>query len=144
MAACLQDSKEKCGQFSKGKCYGPFGSARIVDRKIKLRKKEVGELISWVSGLSLLNGNFGLNCWLGLKLLVVKELTRDHRPGRDDKKSQVENAGGYTIEWNGTPHINHDLSLPWAFVNVLADEVPICLVQLKLAYLIVAKFDRSF
>uniref|UniRef100_A0A803LFK8 Uncharacterized protein n=1 Tax=Chenopodium quinoa TaxID=63459 RepID=A0A803LFK8_CHEQI len=77
MAACLQGSKEKCGELSKEKCLGPFGSARIACRERKLRKKEVGELISWVSGLGLFNGNLGFEMLAGnqLGLLSVLDLS---------------------------------------------------------------------
>lgn len=54
----------------------------------------------------------------GLKLLVVKELTRDHRPDRDDEKFRVENAGGYVIEWSGVPRVNGRLAVSRAIGDV--------------------------
>ncbi|XP_021764354.1 uncharacterized protein LOC110728976 isoform X2 [Chenopodium quinoa] len=54
----------------------------------------------------------------GVKLLVVKELTSDHRPDRDDEKSRVENAGGYVIEWSGVPRINGRLAVSRAIGDV--------------------------
>uniref|UniRef100_A0A803M831 Methyltransferase n=1 Tax=Chenopodium quinoa TaxID=63459 RepID=A0A803M831_CHEQI len=70
MVACLQGSKEKCGQFSKEKRLNLFGSAQIACRERKLRKKEVGELISWVSGLGLFNGNLGFEMLLGMGFIA--------------------------------------------------------------------------
>ncbi|KNA08704.1 hypothetical protein SOVF_160310 isoform B [Spinacia oleracea] len=74
MAACLQGSKEKCWEFSKEKCLGPFGSARIACREGKLRRKEVGRLISWVSGLGLANRNSGFEMLVSNQLGLLPEL----------------------------------------------------------------------
>ncbi|XP_057517574.1 uncharacterized protein LOC130798554 [Amaranthus tricolor] len=57
MVACLQDSKEKCETFALEKSLDPFKWARIAAPKKKMGKKEVGRLISWVSGLGFWNGN---------------------------------------------------------------------------------------
>ncbi|XP_048499917.1 uncharacterized protein LOC104894573 [Beta vulgaris subsp. vulgaris] len=70
MGVCLQNSKEKCGEFAKEKCLGPFKWARVACRERKLRKEEVGRLISLVSGLGFLNGNLGF----GFELLVGNQL----------------------------------------------------------------------
>lgn len=37
----------------------------------------------------------------GLVRYIVKELTRDHHPDRDDERSRVEAAGGYVADWGG-------------------------------------------
>ncbi|KAL9227537.1 hypothetical protein vseg_003215 [Gypsophila vaccaria] len=50
--------------------------------------------------------------------LMVKELTRDHRPDRDDEKSRVENAGGYVTEWSGVPRVNGLLTVSRAIGDV--------------------------
>ncbi|KAK9682286.1 hypothetical protein RND81_10G063000 [Saponaria officinalis] len=50
--------------------------------------------------------------------LVVKELTSDHRPDRDDEKSRVENAGGYVTEWSGVPRVNGLLTFSRAIGDV--------------------------
>ncbi|KAL8170302.1 hypothetical protein V2J09_022106 [Rumex salicifolius] len=54
----------------------------------------------------------------GLTYLSVKELTRDHRPNRDDEKSRVEKYGGYVVEWGGVPRINGQLSISRAIGDV--------------------------
>ncbi|KAH9602746.1 hypothetical protein KSS87_023034 [Heliosperma pusillum] len=50
--------------------------------------------------------------------LIVKELTRDHRPDRDDEKSRVESAGGYVSEWSGVPRVNGRLTVSRAIGDV--------------------------
>ncbi|XP_048499925.1 uncharacterized protein LOC104894555 isoform X3 [Beta vulgaris subsp. vulgaris] len=54
----------------------------------------------------------------GLKHLIVKELTRDHRPDRNDEKFRVENAGGYVIEWSGVSRVNGRLAVSRAIGDV--------------------------
>lgn len=41
----------------------------------------------------------------------VKELTRDHRPDRDEERKRVEAAGGYVMEWAGVPRVNGQLAI---------------------------------
>ncbi|XP_074316167.1 uncharacterized protein LOC141652544 isoform X2 [Silene latifolia] len=50
--------------------------------------------------------------------LMVKELTSDHRPDRDDEKSRVESAGGYVAEWSGVPRVNGRLTVSRAIGDV--------------------------
>lgn len=73
MAACLEGSKGVCVTFAREKCVGPFGWARVACRERKLRKKEVGRLISSVSGLGVWNGNVGLELVLGYQLGSLSE-----------------------------------------------------------------------
>lgn len=54
----------------------------------------------------------------GLAHLVLKELTRDHRPDRDDEKSRVEKAGGHVLEWSGVPRVNGQLAVSRAIGDV--------------------------
>ncbi|XP_057517560.1 uncharacterized protein LOC130798539 isoform X2 [Amaranthus tricolor] len=54
----------------------------------------------------------------GLKHLIVKELTRDHRPDRDDEKFRVENAGGCVIEWSGVSRVNGRLAVSRAIGDI--------------------------
>ncbi|KAL2934552.1 putative protein phosphatase 2C 50 [Bienertia sinuspersici] len=54
----------------------------------------------------------------GSKHLVVKELTKDHRPDRDDEKFRVESAGGYVIEWSGVSRVNGRLAVSRAIGDV--------------------------
>ncbi|KAI3979807.1 hypothetical protein MKX01_013902 [Papaver californicum] len=54
----------------------------------------------------------------GLKHLVVKELTTDHHPDRDDERSRVEAAGGYVVEWNGVYRVNGELAVSRAIGDV--------------------------
>ena len=74
MAACLEGSKDKCAKFAKEKCVGPFGSARVACRERKLRDKEVGRLISCVSGLGISKGNVGFETFLGDQLKSIPVL----------------------------------------------------------------------
>lgn len=74
MAACLQGSTEQCREFAKKKSLGPFGSARVACRERRLRKKEVGRLISWVTGLGLFNGSLGFELLAGNQLGLLSEL----------------------------------------------------------------------
>lgn len=48
----------------------------------------------------------------------VKELTKDHRPDRDDERMRVEAAGGYVIEWGGVPRVNGELAISRAIGDV--------------------------
>lgn len=74
MAACLEGSKDKCANFAKEKCVGPFGWARVACRERKLRENEVGRLISCVSGLGISKGNAALETFLGDQLKSIPVL----------------------------------------------------------------------
>ncbi|XP_021898011.1 probable protein phosphatase 2C 51 [Carica papaya] len=54
----------------------------------------------------------------GLARFVVKELTQDHHPNRDDERIRVEAAGGYVIEWGGVPRVNGQLAISRAIGDV--------------------------
>ncbi|OVA05388.1 Protein kinase domain [Macleaya cordata] len=54
----------------------------------------------------------------GLKHFIVKELTTDHHPDRDDERSRVEAAGGYVVEWNGVYRVNGELAVSRAIGDV--------------------------
>ncbi|GAB2220745.1 hypothetical protein Droror1_Dr00008416 [Drosera rotundifolia] len=43
--------------------------------------------------------------------LFARELTRDHRPDREDEKSRVERSGGYVSDWAGVPRVNGQLAV---------------------------------
>lgn len=43
--------------------------------------------------------------------LLVQELTRDHKPNRDDERSRVEAAGGFVLTLNGVPRVNGQLAV---------------------------------
>ncbi|KAJ4968954.1 hypothetical protein NE237_015655 [Protea cynaroides] len=49
---------------------------------------------------------------------LVKELTRDHHPDRDDERSRVEAAGGSVVEWGGVPRVNGELAVSRAIGDV--------------------------
>ena len=74
MAACLEGSKDKCANFAKEKCVGPFGWARVARGERKLREKEVGRLISCVSGLGISKGNAAFETFLGDQLKSIPQL----------------------------------------------------------------------
>ncbi|KAJ0974081.1 hypothetical protein J5N97_016046 [Dioscorea zingiberensis] len=42
---------------------------------------------------------------------LVKELTEDHHPSRDDERNRVEAAGGYVQEWAGVSRVNGQLAV---------------------------------
>ncbi|KAJ0974079.1 hypothetical protein J5N97_016044 [Dioscorea zingiberensis] len=42
---------------------------------------------------------------------LVKELTNDHHPSRDDERNRVEAAGGYVVEWAGVFRVNGQLAV---------------------------------
>ncbi|XVF32510.1 hypothetical protein REPUB_Repub17cG0089000 [Reevesia pubescens] len=67
----------------------------------------------------LRNPNFKLAVSSGLVRYVVKELTRDHHPDRDDERSRVEAAGGYVVDWGGVPRVNGQLAISRAIGDVL-------------------------
>ncbi|XP_022727552.1 uncharacterized protein LOC111283351 isoform X2 [Durio zibethinus] len=67
----------------------------------------------------LRNSNFKLAASSGLVYYVVKELTRDHHPDRDDERSRVEAAGGYVVDWGGVPRVNGQLAISRAIGDVL-------------------------
>ncbi|GAB2282328.1 hypothetical protein Dimus_016874 [Dionaea muscipula] len=54
----------------------------------------------------------------GLTHLFARELTRDHRPDREDEKLRVEMAGGYVTEWAGVPRVNGQLAVSRAIGDV--------------------------
>lgn len=39
------------------------------------------------------------------------ELTRDHRPDREDEKLRVEAAGGFIVDYGGLPRVNGQLAV---------------------------------
>ncbi|BAT95567.1 hypothetical protein LR48_Vigan02g121300 [Vigna angularis] len=47
----------------------------------------------------------------GLTHFVVKGLTSDHHPDRDDERNRVEKAGGQVQNWGGVPRINGQLAI---------------------------------
>ncbi|KAM7253902.1 hypothetical protein ACFE04_031584 [Oxalis oulophora] len=47
----------------------------------------------------------------GLPHFIVKQLTRDHHPDREDEKFRVEAAGGYVQEWGGVARVNGQLAV---------------------------------
>lgn len=49
---------------------------------------------------------------------VVKELTEDHHPDREDERSRVEAAGGFVLEWAGVVRVNGELALSRAIGDV--------------------------
>uniref|UniRef100_J3N989 protein-serine/threonine phosphatase n=1 Tax=Oryza brachyantha TaxID=4533 RepID=J3N989_ORYBR len=49
---------------------------------------------------------------------IVKELTKDHHPDREDERSRVEAAGGYVLEWAGVHRVNGELALSRAIGDV--------------------------
>ncbi|CAK9135973.1 unnamed protein product [Ilex paraguariensis] len=49
MAACVENSKEKCQEFAKEKCLPSFKDARIAWDSSRVNWKEVYRLIKWVS-----------------------------------------------------------------------------------------------
>ncbi|KAK9015395.1 hypothetical protein V6N11_006505 [Hibiscus sabdariffa] len=55
--------------------------------------------------------NFKLAASNGLVRYIVKELTRDQHPDRDDERSRVEAAGGYVVDWGGVPRVNGQLAI---------------------------------
>ncbi|GMI73992.1 hypothetical protein like AT3G63340 [Hibiscus trionum] len=57
------------------------------------------------------NSNFKLAASNGLVRYIVKELTRDQHPDRDDERSRVEAAGGYVVDWGGVPRVNGQLAI---------------------------------
>ncbi|OMO77631.1 hypothetical protein CCACVL1_14928 [Corchorus capsularis] len=59
----------------------------------------------------LRNSNLKLAASNGLVRYIVKELTRDHHPDRDDERSRVEAAGGYVDDWSGLPRVNGQLAI---------------------------------
>ncbi|XP_017979335.1 PREDICTED: uncharacterized protein LOC18613280 isoform X4 [Theobroma cacao] len=67
----------------------------------------------------LRNSNFKLTASNGLLRYIVKELTRDHHPDRDDERSRVEAAGGYVVDWGGVPRVNGQLAISRAIGDVL-------------------------
>ncbi|EOX94656.1 Phosphatase 2C family protein isoform 8 [Theobroma cacao] len=67
----------------------------------------------------LRNFNFKLTASNGLLRYIVKELTRDHHPDRDDERSRVEAAGGYVVDWGGVPRVNGQLAISRAIGDVL-------------------------
>ncbi|XP_077242388.1 uncharacterized protein LOC143882885 [Tasmannia lanceolata] len=54
--------------------------------------------------------NFKMPDSNGSTYFVVKELTKDHHPDRDDERTRVEAAGGY-VEWAGVPRVNGQLAV---------------------------------
>lgn len=54
----------------------------------------------------------------GLTHFVVKELTSDHHPDRDDERMRVEKAGGQVIYWAGLPRVNGQLAITRAIGDV--------------------------
>ncbi|XVE77828.1 hypothetical protein DITRI_Ditri13aG0093700 [Diplodiscus trichospermus] len=63
--------------------------------------------------------NFKSAASSGLVRYIVKELTRDHHPDRDDERSRVEAAGGYVVDWGGVPRVNGQLAISRAIGDVL-------------------------
>ncbi|XP_039048274.1 probable protein phosphatase 2C 51 isoform X2 [Hibiscus syriacus] len=57
------------------------------------------------------NSNFKLAVSNGLVHYIVKELTRDHHPDRDDERYRVEAAGGYVVDWGGVSRVNGQLAI---------------------------------
>ncbi|KAK5810908.1 hypothetical protein PVK06_026225 [Gossypium arboreum] len=57
------------------------------------------------------SSNFKVAASSGLVRYIVKELTRDHHPDRDDERSRVEAAGGYVVEWGGVSRVNGQLAI---------------------------------
>ncbi|KAI5414395.1 hypothetical protein KIW84_040047 [Lathyrus oleraceus] len=55
----------------------------------------------------------------GLNHFAVKELTRDHHPDREDKRTRVEAAGGQVLNWGGLPRVNGQLAITRAIGDVL-------------------------
>jgi hypothetical protein len=41
----------------------------------------------------------------------ILELTRDHRPDREDEKLRVEAAGGFVVDYGGLPRVNGQLAV---------------------------------
>lgn len=41
----------------------------------------------------------------------VKELTKDHHPGRDEERERVEAAGGFVSDWTLVPRVNGQLAI---------------------------------
>ncbi|XVF80840.1 hypothetical protein PTKIN_Ptkin15bG0107400 [Pterospermum kingtungense] len=67
----------------------------------------------------LRNSNLKLAASSGLVRYIVKELTRDHHPDRDDERSRVEAAGGYVVDWGGVPRVNGQLAISRSIGDVL-------------------------
>lgn len=42
---------------------------------------------------------------------VVLELTRDHRPDREDERLRIETAGGFVESYGGLPRVNGQLAV---------------------------------
>ena len=51
-------------------------------------------------------------------LLCVKELTRDHRPDRDEERTRIEAAGGSVLKWGDVPRVNGELAISRAIGDV--------------------------
>lgn len=66
----------------------------------------------------LRNSNLKLAESIGLVRYIVKELTRDHHPDRDDERSRIEAAGGY-VDWGGVPRVNGQLAISRSIGDVL-------------------------
>ncbi|GKU86510.1 hypothetical protein SLEP1_g1023 [Rubroshorea leprosula] len=64
------------------------------------------------------NYDFKLAASYGLTRYVVKELTKDHHPDRDDERSRIEAAGGYVLERGGAPRVNGQLAISRAIGDV--------------------------
>lgn len=41
----------------------------------------------------------------------ILELTRAHRPDREDEKRRVEAAGGFVVDYGGLPRVNGQLAV---------------------------------
>uniref|UniRef100_A0A7N0VI25 PPM-type phosphatase domain-containing protein n=1 Tax=Kalanchoe fedtschenkoi TaxID=63787 RepID=A0A7N0VI25_KALFE len=102
LAANIGDSKALlCSE----KVQSP-ADAKATLLRIYAEKRRKG-LISRSKG----HNSFEVMTSKGLAHLVVKELTRDHHPDRDDEKSRVETAGGFVYDTSGVPRVNGKLAV---------------------------------
>ncbi|KAK6937572.1 Protein kinase domain [Dillenia turbinata] len=63
-------------------------------------------------------GSFKMMTTKGLAHFFVQELTRDHRPDREDERYRVETAGGYVKDWSGVARVNGQLAVSRAIGDI--------------------------
>lgn len=107
LAANIGDSKAfVCSE----KFYSPEEAKATLIRLYRERRRD---------GNILPSRNYGLKYTdsYGLTRYVVKELTKDHHPDRDDERIRIEAAGGY-VEWGGVPRVNGQLAISRALGDI--------------------------
>lgn len=107
LAANIGDSKAfLCSE----KFYSPEEAKATLIRLYRERRR---------NGVTSPSRNYGLKfaASYGLTRYVVKELTKDHHPDRDDERMRIEAAGGY-VEWGGVPRVNGQLAISRAIGDI--------------------------